>query len=308
MSADSDTSSAIKEHTMGLPGYSASTSQDSNITIDNHESSTNNKKAEILLAPLPVQESLRLSKNKLRKKRNYEKILTQRPIKRKREKELRKQKGLNKKSLGKDEKFALTEKLKAALNGTNQVVIDCQFDDKMSDKQRDRLAQQLRRVYASNKASQQPVHLTFSSLPESSEFFQLCCRKNDGFSNYVIDRKEQNVSELFSNDKIVYLSPDSTNVLSEFWPDKVYVIGGIVDESRHKNISLSFSKSIDITTARLPIDEYFVAEKGSGGTFKKVLCVNQVFDIILEWHKTKDWVKAITAGLPERAGFVAKST
>jgi hypothetical protein len=46
------------------------------------------------------------------------------------------------------------------------------------------------------------------------------------------------------------------------------------------------------------------SKKETVGTFKKVLTVNQVFDIILTWYRSKDWVKAISAGLPERTGLV----
>lgn len=39
------------------------------------------------------------------------------------------------------------------------------------------------------------------------------------------------VLELFDTNDIIYLTPDATDMLEELDKDKVYVIGGIVDES-----------------------------------------------------------------------------
>ena len=50
-------------------------------------------------------------------------------------------------------------------------------------------------------------------------------------SQLQIDVEEKSHSELFPLDKIVVLSPDSGNVLEDIEPDKVYVIGGLVDEN-----------------------------------------------------------------------------
>lgn len=252
----------------------------------------------------PTQPDPPLSKNKLRKLRKHEKLLQNRALKRQKEREVRKQKNL-KKSLGNDEKLLLAEKLKTAMNSesTPKVVIDCQYDKEMTYKEKTRLAQQLRRAYSSNKSCSQPLHLIFTNLSKSSEFFGICCKQNDGFANYIVDMREDKVIDVFPVEEIVYLSPDSSNVLKEFEQDKVYVIGGLVDETTNKDISLKFSENHKISSARLPIDEHFLPQKDKG-TLKKVLTVNQVFDIILEWHRSKDWIKAISVGLPERTGFV----
>ena len=43
-------------------------------------------------------------------------------------------------------------------------------------------------------------------------------------------------SEIFDLKKCVYLTADSPNTLESFEEDKIYIIGGIVDKNRHKNI------------------------------------------------------------------------
>ena len=48
--------------------------------------------------------------------------------------------------------------------------------------------------------------------------------------------------ELFKPDEIVYLSPDSDKVLQSVDADKVYILGGLVDEHIQKvNIIIEFS-------------------------------------------------------------------
>jgi len=261
------------------------------------------------LDPSPAQDDKlqSLSKNKLRKLRKHDKLLENRILKRQKERELRKQKKLRK-SLGNAEKFLLAEKLRKAMNSTStpNIVIDCQYDKEMTYKEKTRLAQQLRRAYSSNKSADEPVHLTFANLSKDSEFFGICCKQNDGFAKYIVDIRDESVVDIYPVDKVIYLSPDSTTVLTRFEKDKVYVIGGLVDETTNKDQSLKFSENHKISSARLPIDEFFVPQQGKG-TLKKILTVNQVFDIVLEWYRTEDWIKAISIVLPERTGFLPKN-
>lgn len=71
--------------------------------------------------------------------------------------------------------------------------------------------------------------------------------------------------------QLVYLSADAEEELSTLSEDEVYIIGGIVDRNRHKNLCQNKAEQLGIRTARLPI-----------GTFienlptRKVLTVNQV--------------------------------
>ncbi|KAI1239615.1 hypothetical protein IHE44_0011034, partial [Lamprotornis superbus] len=57
---------------------------------------------------------------------------------------------------------------------------------------------------------------------------------NDGFAGYLMDTTPESYLDLFPLETIVYLTPDSENVLEDIDPDKVYVLGGLVDESIHK--------------------------------------------------------------------------
>jgi len=133
---------------------------------------------------------------------------------------------------------------------------------------------------------------------------EVCKEKNDGFDNYIWNRSSKSVTELFPPDKIIYLSPDSKNVLQNIDHDKVYVIGGLVDSCVKKNLSLDYSNGNCLNSARLPIAEN--CEKLYNGTYKQILTINQVFEILLKYYESKNWPVAINAALPKRVGLVGR--
>ncbi|GAA6011730.1 hypothetical protein JCM11491_000732 [Sporobolomyces phaffii] len=77
---------------------------------------------------------------------------------------------------------------------------------------------------------------------------------------------------------IIYLTGDSPNVLSSIEPDHTYILGGIVDRNRHKLLCLNKANELGIQHAQLPIGQY-LPEMST----RKVLTVNQVFEIMVNW-------------------------
>jgi tRNA (guanine9-N1)-methyltransferase len=121
---------------------------------------------------------------------------------------------------------------------------------------------------------------------------------------------QENVNESVKA-SVVYLTADSDEELTELKPDEVYIIGGIVDRNRYKvryiqeplhvltppfqNLCLNKAKEMGIRTARLPIGLYV-----DSLPTRKVLTVNQVFEIMLKWVETKDWEQAFYSIIPKR--------
>ena len=82
------------------------------------------------------------------------------------------------------------------------------------------------------------------------------------------------------------------------------MIGGLVDDSVKKHSTLTYARTNGIKTAKLPINEY--CERGDSGSFKQILTINQVFEILLKKANGLDWAQALSKCLPIKTGFLAK--
>jgi hypothetical protein len=64
------------------------------------------------------------------------------------------------------------------------------------------------------------------------------------------------VAEIWPAERVVYLTSDSSCVLVDLDPNKVYIIGGLLDHNSHPGVSYEKAKQSNFGHARLPIDEY----------------------------------------------------
>ena len=265
-----------------------------------------------------MPETEQLSKKAQKKTLRLEKLKAQKKANRKLKKQLAKDK--KKESISKSGqstasenhvskktlKLQTIEKLQNVLKDDEssrpKVCIDLQYEELMSEKELIHLAQQLSRVYGFNRKSSDPCHLTFCHLPKDCKTRQICCDKSEGFANYILNFSEKSLIDTFENRKqdLVYLTPDSDNLLEDIEDNKIYVIGGLVDDSVKKLSSLSFAKDQGLTTAKLPIDKYCSRIEGS---FKQILTINQVFEILLNKIQGFSWPQVFSQSLPSRIGF-----
>lgn len=93
---------------------------------------------------------------------------------------------------------------------------------------------------------------------------------------------------------IIYLTADTDETLETLEPDTAYVIGGIVDKNRHKNLCLEKARELGIPTRRLPIGEH-VQLAG-----RAVLTTTHVIQLMLKYLECHDWHKACSTVLPQR--------
>ncbi|ORY28623.1 guanine-1-methyltransferase-domain-containing protein [Naematelia encephala] len=108
-------------------------------------------------------------------------------------------------------------------------------------------------------------------------------------------------SPFTSKYKLVYLSADSEEELTTLSEDEIYIIGGLVDRNRFKNICQDKADKLGIRTARLPIGTYL-----QNLPTRKVLTVNQVFEILVNYIATQSWKEAFEAVMPQRKFNVGK--
>ncbi|PWN37104.1 uncharacterized protein FA14DRAFT_159301 [Meira miltonrushii] len=96
-----------------------------------------------------------------------------------------------------------------------------------------------------------------------------------------------------SLDKVVYLTADTETTLDTIKEGEMYVIGGLVDRNRYKNICAEKARRLGLRTARLPIG----ADRLKSST---VMTVNQVVNILLAFNQTGSWEEALDEHLPKR--------
>merc|ERR1719334_838197 len=124
--------------------------------------------------------------------------------------------------------------------------------------------------------------------------------KNQGFENWDFNFESQKFDSAFDREKIVYLSSESENVLTELEDDKFYIIGGLVDHNSHKGLCHATASDLGVHHARLPIDEFIKLKT------RKVLAVNHVYEILAAVSEGKGWQEAFLSIIPERKGVIIK--
>ncbi|NXU50824.1 TM10B methyltransferase, partial [Turnix velox] len=120
---------------------------------------------------------------------------------------------------------------------------------------------------------------------------------------FQMDKTPESFLDLFPLDAIVYLTPDSENG-KYIDPSKVYVLGGLVDETIHKKLTLQRAQEQSLKTARLPIREYMVKAVNAKNYHSETLAINQVFDVLSTYYETRSWPAALQAGVSSGKGYV----
>lgn len=182
-----------------------------------------------------------------------------------------------------------------------RIALDLAFESLMSFKELKGLKSQLNYLYGSLRSSDRPLETHVCGV--SPHFRSQMLETLSGVKDWKVYFHSQPLEAVFrERQRLVYLSPDSTNVLDELDEAKIYVIGGIVDKNRLKNASLKRAAELGVPTARLPVPEYL----------NRRLCnslnVNHVFDILLAQAEFRDWKKSMNNTVPKRVVIPPRST
>lgn len=177
-----------------------------------------------------------------------------------------------------------------------KVVLDVSFDDDMNEKEVRSLVSQITYLYGKNRVVEHPLRIYMTSF---SGKLKTNLESLNGFPHWKgITSDPRPYLDMFPKERLVYLSAESEESLTDLNEDDIYIIGGLVDHNRLKGICFDKAVSQGIRTARLPIGEFMELKN------RKVLTVNQVYEILLAFSVEKDWAKAFDSIIPKRKGGV----
>lgn len=284
-----------------------------------------------------LREERREDRKLQRKDKRHERVARRRLEREQKAAELAETLGINKSEamnkLVADERQSKKEH--AAKSGPVPVafIIDCDFEQYMREGELISLSSQITRSYAMNKTGVHHAHLLMSSwggkLKERFETTLNNTHKNWKGTTFVeqdfveagraawkimkgpkggkpcaalgTPEKAPAQDQEFTTDSVVYLSADSSETLDKLEPYTSYVIGGLVDRNREKNLCQKRAVDKGIRTAKLPIGEYLQMAS------RKVLATNHVVEIMSKWLEHGDWSKAFAEVIPKRKGGQLKA-
>ncbi|KAJ2550884.1 tRNA (guanine(9)-N(1))-methyltransferase [Coemansia sp. RSA 1933] len=184
-----------------------------------------------------------------------------------------------------------------------RVVLDMDFDNRMGDHEIRSVCSQVGRCYAVNRQAQTPVDLHITKLHgRGKSYFETKLEGHRNWNNEYIRMEESEYVDLFPKDQLVYLTADSPNVIETLDPAKAYIIGGIVDKNRYPRLTLDKAEAQGIAHAQLPIGKYVRMAT------RKIMTVNQIFEMLLKFLELRDWERAFLEIIPQRKFKEAEST
>jgi tRNA (guanine9-N1)-methyltransferase len=209
-----------------------------------------------------------------------------------------------------NEKILLKEKEKdkllQAYNSNFIICFDLNYNSYMDYKEQKSLVAQLSLCYSINKHNIKKINFYFTNVGED---LREKLNKNgaEKWKVHYYDIPFYSINELIKlNKEFVYLTPDAKEDLEDVNEDKIYIIGGIVDRSVIKNLSMNRvsniqnenNNNIKITTKKLPLLKYIKDLKNI------VLNINTVVEILsfyIDMDKDKkDWKNVLERALPKR--------
>eukprot|EP00405_Crypthecodinium_cohnii_P008281 CAMPEP_0206424584 /NCGR_PEP_ID=MMETSP0324_2-20121206/3313_1 /ASSEMBLY_ACC=CAM_ASM_000836 /TAXON_ID=2866 /ORGANISM="Crypthecodinium cohnii, Strain Seligo" /LENGTH=406 /DNA_ID=CAMNT_0053889263 /DNA_START=85 /DNA_END=1303 /DNA_ORIENTATION=+ len=174
------------------------------------------------------------------------------------------------------------------------VIIDLEWEADMSEKELKSLVHQVMYCYGHNRSAPKPVNLVLSGLAEGTQTYQKLS-KMSGFDTWPLQKLSGPYIDHFPKEKLVYLTADAEEVLETFDPSKAYIIGGIVDHNRLKGVTFAKAEEEGIAMAQLPIDGNV-----DMGVNSKVLTVNKVLQIVVDFQASGNWKEVLQKGVPSR--------
>lgn len=154
--------------------------------------------------------------------------------------------------------FYRSKLLSSIVNGSPSIVLDFRYEKDLTRTEiKKSLYRQLIETIYVNRTATDPFVLHFCNYQRQSEFNQMYMNSLGIDENLVLDT-DKSYLDMFPREKLVYLSNDSPNTMRHYDPNKVYIVGAIVDKnvSDFKFASYAQAKKDKIQCLKLPLDQY----------------------------------------------------
>ncbi|CAI2350191.1 unnamed protein product [Caenorhabditis sp. 36 PRJEB53466] len=185
----------------------------------------------------------------------------------------------------------------AQSNSKQRIALDMSFDDLMIEKDQKRTVQQIGWCYTANRHAPNPFQFHVVGFDGPSRKIY---EGNEHNLNQDINLHREKLETVFPPEDVVYLTSESENVLMELDDSKIYVIGGIVDHNSQKGLCHRIAQEKGFGHARLPLDEHVLMKS------RRVLTINQVYEILVHFSIHSDWKAALLSIIPERKNAQTK--
>lgn len=112
------------------------------------------------------------------------------------------------------------------------IIIDCGYESYMNMRELHHCCTQLEQGWTENRMNVKPLDIIFCNVEEDSTVFKKFRQKipQVGTKESPVHFTEKHYMDLFPAEKLVYLSPHSEQVMEEYDPNSVYIIGEFKDK------------------------------------------------------------------------------
>lgn len=170
------------------------------------------------------------------------------------------------------------------------------FDRYMSEKDSRSTANQIKHSHRSNRDSCLPFDMHIYQKDRESKAINQLRTLIPTFSepSFPVEVHQQCFSKAFPKNQLVYLTPNSNSVLSEYNPNDVYVVPGLIDKAYDGPVASARAKQLGIRTAWFPLNRHLPLGRAHCG-----LPFNIMLDILMDFKNTRDWPTALKH-IPQR--------
>jgi len=132
------------------------------------------------------------------------------------------------------------------------LTVELSFGGAMNTREHKSLSHQLLRVYGANRRAGKPLRLSFSGLSEATIQHPDMLPADGSLGRWTgVDCVNERAEEHWPADRLVWLSPDAEEPLTELSPADTYVVCGLVDRSVASGSSLERAR-VAVRTPRPP--------------------------------------------------------